>query len=379
MLSRATGFLFAFRLCLTFLWFQSEPARGSAAAILCSLALLLASLSYRLLTSPHSLVRQNYPTTVKWIGLYLLLALCSLLWTTVPSVAVAGAYWFGMTSDVGTVLILLQCQHMKAGLSIMQGFVVGAVVVAKTAWSVSPTMDLRLGNEDFLHPNAVGFELAIAALMAIYLGRVHKGWSWIAAGLATTLLRTLSKASIAAFIVASLFYFFRTSDLSRKAKLVLGLGCAAVVGFFWTVLEAYADMYAQGRNLETLTGRTLIWATSLEIALEKPWLGHGFYSFRWVVPLFGDFEAWQAHNELLQQFFAYGILGVGIVLTLYWHFYRQIRFTYDCQLASLSLALLIFALVRGLVDAERFGLCLPLWLIALLSLSMSHIATSNLS
>ena len=70
------------------------------------------------------------------------------------------------------------------------------------------------------------------------------------------------------------------------------------------------NTYDQVNHVETLTGRTFIWAVAWEEALKSPWLGHGFYSFRFVIPVVGAFEPWQAHNELLQQFFCYGIVGL---------------------------------------------------------------------
>ena len=90
------------------------------------------------------------------------------------------------------------------------------------------------------------------------------------------------------------------------------------------------------------------------------------------MPPFHDFEAWQAHNEILQQFFCYGVLGVVAVLGLYWAFFRQLRHTRQTRLAKLGIALLLFALVRGLVDTERFDLSFPLWLMSALSLSVAR-------
>ena len=58
---------------------------------------------------------------------------------------------------------------------------------------------------------------------------------------------------------------------------------------------------------------------------SKPWIGHGFHSFRNVVPAFGPFEPWHAHNELLQLFYAYGVVGILLFLMVYGSFYLQIR------------------------------------------------------
>lgn len=380
MLPNIVGFVFAFRISLTFLFFQSDPAQGSAATVLLSVVLFLTALMRRSIDPLESRDGISLPLTVWWIGIYLVLVLCSLAWTTVPSLPDATAYWLAMAADVGTILLLVYYRPMaRQAHHIMQGFVIGTSMVGVIAWCIPAMDDLRLGNEDFLHPNAIGFELAIAALFAFYLAHSRKYWTWFAAGLAITLLRDLSKTCIAAFVLAALFYLLQDSQLGCRSRIAIGAGVTLVVVSFWTILEAYADIYSQSTNVETLTGRTVIWATSLEIALEKPWIGHGFYSFRWTVPLFGDFEAGHAHNELLQQFFAYGVLGVAVVVILYWVFFRQIRATPSCGLKTLALALLIFALVRGLVDTERFDLSYPLWLIALLSASLYGVAMGEAS
>jgi exopolysaccharide production protein ExoQ len=371
MLSAIVGFIFAFRISLTFLWFQSDAASGSAVVVALSVGLLLCAFGYWAINSQLRL--STYPRPITWIGIYLVLTAFSLLWTTTQSILSAVGYWIAMAADVGTVMLMLSDRVMARSRQMMQGFIIGTAVVAFIAWSAPTMADLRLGDEDFLHPNALGFNLAIATLFAIYLASYHKAWKWLAAGLAFTLVRTLSKASIMAFLAASLYYLLRGSRISHKAKIKIGIAASLALAYFWTLLEAYADLYTQGSQAETLTGRTVIWAESFSIAMEKPWLGHGFYSFRWVVPLFGDFEAWQAHNEFLQQFFAYGIVGVFLVLALYWVFYRQVRVTPNCGLKTLATALLIFALVRGIVDTDRFDLSYPLWLMAMLSISLSSV------
>jgi exopolysaccharide production protein ExoQ len=370
-LAGTVGFVFAFRVCLTFLWFQAHPVEGSAVTVGLSLALLLITISFWLISPPPRKQYSFNPVVLKLIGVYLALSAISLSWTTTQSVTAAAGYWIAMAADVGTVLLLLRYPPAELqSARIMKGFVIGAAATAAVAWCIPAMDDLRLGDEDFLHPNAIGFELALAALFAIYLARDSKIWRWVGGGIAVTLLRTLSKASIIAFVSAALFYLLRGARISHKAKVKIGTGATLAIVYFWTVLEAYADLYSQGSNPETLTGRTIIWATAWDIAWEKPWLGHGFYSFRWVVPLFNDFEAWQAHNEFLQQFFAYGVCGVIVVALLYWTLYRQIRASAGSGLKTLASALLIFALVRGLVDTERFDLSYPLWLMALMSVSL---------
>ncbi len=369
-LSATAGTIYAFRVCLTFLWFQDQPAVGTAVTVGLSLTLLIAALAYKSLIGPGLSFRNPTPRTLRWINGYLLLAVASLAWTTTQSVPAALAYWGAMAADVMTVALLLRGNPDAEAAALMKGFVIGAAVVAVIAWCAPDMDDLRLGDDDFLHPNAIGFVFAISALFAFRLAREGSRWKWLGVLIAITLLRTLSKACIVAFLAAAIFYLLHDANLSRQAKVKIGVIANAILIGFWGLLEAYLDMYAQGSRAETLTGRTFIWAESFAIALEKPLLGHGFYSFRWVVPPFGDFEAWQAHNEFLQQFFSYGVVGVVVVAILYAVFFLQVRRSASCDLKTLAYALLLFALIRGLVDTERFDLSFPLWLMAMFALSL---------
>jgi O-antigen ligase len=258
----------------------------------------------------------------------------------------------------------------------MKGFVCGACLVAVVAWSLPPTADLRLGDEDFLHPNAVGFLFSIATLLAFHLARKTGPWIWPALFLGATLLRTLSKSSIIAFAAAFSFALIRDSTLSRKVKLWIGTAAGLILASLWEILEAYFITYSQGLGPETLTGRTLIWAASLEYAIKKPLLGNGFYSYRFIVPPFGTFEAQQAHDELLQQFFSFGAVGVLLTIAIYWIFFRQIRRSPPSHLKTLSATLLLFALIRGLTDTQISDLSFPLWLMTMLSILLASQTSS---
>ena len=370
------GFVFAFRVCLTFLFFQSAPITGAAVTVALSVLLLLAALGSWAASSPPREGRERHSRTIAWIWLYLLLAAVSLSWTTTHSIVNAAAYWLGLAADVMTVVLMVwHGPAYEKATGIMKGYVVGAVALAIVAWCTPTMEDLRLGHEDFLHPNAIGYAFALAALFAVFLSRQSRVWVWTGMGLGITLLRTLSKASIIAFLAAMVLYMLSDSKMRRRSKVRIGVAVAVVLALSWSLLENYVDLYTQGTQAETLTGRTIIWAQAYDTAWEKPWLGHGFYSFRWVVPLFGDFEAWQAHNELLQQFFAYGVAGVAVVIILYLNLYRDLRSARGAPQQVLGSALLLFAVVRGLVDTERFDLTYPLWLMAMMSIWLSHTPT----
>jgi exopolysaccharide production protein ExoQ len=368
LLASLVGFIFAFRICLTVLWFQDAPESASILSVALSLTLFFAAALSTIGSTPAIPASSFRTPTLRSIAALLSLVLVSLLWTPAPFAAAAG-YWCAWAVDVLTIWFILRDGPPEiSAAAIMKGFVSGSCLVAIVAWSLPATRDLRLGEEDFLHPNALGFLFSIATLLAAHLARRSTPWVWPALFLGATLLRTLSKSAIIAFVAAFGFALIKDSTLSRKVKIWIGIAASLILASLWGLLEAYLTTYTEGTGPETLTGRTLIWAISLEYAIKKPLFGNGFYSYRFVVPPFGKFEAQQAHDELLQQFFSFGAVGVLLTIALYWIFFRQIRRAAPSQLKTLAATLLLFALIRGLTDAQNFDLNFPLWLMAMLSI-----------
>ena len=281
-----------------------------------------------------------------------------------------------MACDFITVIMLLRIGSVdETSCKVDEWVCLGCMRDCPRRWMLPSQSDLRLGDEDFLGPNQIGYACAFAVFFAQYLmRRGEKGFAIPALFLALTLLRSLSKTTLIAFVAGQALLLFRDRSLSRKTKLYISSSGVLVVTAFWSLLTAYYDVYTHaGNQSETLTGRIGIWAYILNEALQQPWIGHGFHSVWKVIPPFGPFEARHAHNELLQQFYAYGVVGVAIVLALYWSVYRDIRKISIDSLKTLFFAMLLFVLVRGLADTEVFDLSLPLWFLALIGSTMiSH-------
>jgi oligosaccharide repeat unit polymerase len=273
-----------------------------------------------------------------------------------------------MASDFTIVVLLLRIGDIEdCAASLMTGFIWGTVAVGVFAWILPSQSDLRLGDEEYLGPNQIGFACAFAFFFAQYLmRRGRKGLSIPAFFLAVTLLRSLSKTTIIAFMVAQLFLLMRDRSIPWKTKLYVSCGGGLVFAAFWSVLSAYYDIYTHaGNQSETLTGRIGIWAYILNEAVQQPWIGHGFHSVWKVIPPFGPFEARHAHNELLQQFYAYGIAGVVLLIGVYASIFREIRRAAPASIRTLLQALFLFIVIRGFADTEVFDLSLPLWGVAL--------------
>jgi exopolysaccharide production protein ExoQ len=258
---------------------------------------------------------------------------------------------------------------------LMKGFICSSCGLALVAWVMPAQSDLRLGDEDFFNTNQIGYVCAFAFFLAQYLQRSRAGnWLFAAFFLGVTLLRSLSKTTIVAFLLSESFLLIQDRSIRRRTKLLLTFVAAAIVLGFWGLLESYYAVYTSaGNQAETLTGRIGIWAYMLDAGLEQPWIGHGFNSVWRVVPPFGDFEAWHAENELLQQFYAYGVVGICLLAGLYGSLCCQFRRLCQGPPKSLFLSMLLFVVVRGLAEAEPFDLLLPMWCIVLISLLAEHI------
>lgn len=159
--------------------------------------------------------------------------------------------------------------------------------------------------------------------------------------------------------------------MSRKTKLLLTFFVALLVFCFWSLLEAYYNIYTTtGNQAETLTGRTAIWSYIVNAAPERPWIGHGFDSMWNVVPVFGTFEARHAENELLEQFYSYGVTGIVLLCGIYISLYRYIRRLAHDSVRVVLASIILFVVVRGVAEAEPFDLLLPLWTVSFIALPL---------
>ncbi len=368
------GFFFSFRaiVVLSSVNLLGTEAKTGAAISLALNFALLGAVCFDALGAGrrglHSILRVP---TLRWVAAFLALSLCSFAWSATVSVSSSLIYWCGMTADVAIVVLLLRAQPVDAvAESVMKGFIWSTCLLAAIAWVMPVQADLRLGNEEYFNTNQIGNLCAFAIFLAQYLMRRNAGkWGWVAAFLAVTLLRSLSKTTIAAFVLSQAVLLIQDKAMSRRTKVLLTVAAMLVVFAFWGLIESYYDVYTNaGNQADTLTGRVGIWATVWDAALERPWIGHGFDSMWKVIPPFGPFEARHAENEVLQQFYAYGVAGVAMLVGLYGSFYRQLRGVSNGPVRVLLMSFLLFIVVRGLAEAEPFDLLLPLWTIVLVSM-----------
>lgn len=367
------GFYLSFRLIFTVSLVRvvgANPQSGSIVRIASGFLLVAAAWLWLLGSSQRSLTHLARLPTLRWVCIYLALSLCSLLWGEASSPAASLAYWCGTASDVILIALLIRSNHAPAyAASLMRGFICSTCVIAIIAWLMPAQYDLRLGDEAYFNSNSIANLAVTAILFAQYLTKrsTRSNWSIPISFLAITVLRTLSKTTIVAFAVAESYLILRDRSMSRRKKLLIILSAVGVLLLFWGLLAAYFDFYTSyGNESVTLTGRTAIWAYLAEHSLERPWFGHGFDSMWNVVPVFGTFEARHAENELLEQFYSYGVAGIIVVIGLYADFYRTVRRHCPSPERAICIAMLLYVVIRGTAEAEPFDLLMPLWVLTLL-------------
>jgi O-antigen ligase len=377
-LAFVVGFFFAFRLFILLLsvWtLGADPQTGVEASLGVNFA-LLGVVAFDSLGGPRrgksGLLRMP---SVRWALFFLGFSCCSLLWSSAVSLPAAGAFWCGMAADTAIVILLLRARPAEEiAHALMKGYVCGACLIATIAWVLPAQSDMRLGYEDLLGPNQIGYLCAFGFFFAQYVARTSRGpWSFAMALLGVTLLRSLSKTTIVAFLAGETFLLVRDRSIRRRTKVLLGLGTLFVVLVFWNLLSSYYDIYTNaGNQSETLTGRIGLWAVFLDEAVQRPLIGHGFHSVWKVIPPYGpeQFEARHAHNELLQQFYAYGVMGLVMLAGIYGSVLLQIRKMPRNPRRTFFLSFLLFIVIRGFADTEPFDLSLPLWSIVLISMLM---------
>jgi exopolysaccharide production protein ExoQ len=308
---------------------------------------------------------------LQWVLLYLAFAGCSLFWSASASPLGSAAYWGGIVLDVALVVMLFRAWGSNsASHSLMKGFIAGSCMLAVIAWLMPAAADLRLGDLDYFNTNQIGNLCALSLLMCALLAARGDGrWRLTTIFLVLTLFRSLSKSTIIAFIAWQAYQLTHDIGISRKRKSLVVASAIVLTLCFWGLFDTYYDVYStEGNQAETLTGRTAIWTWTLDAALDHPWFGNGFDAMWKVAPPFGGdlFEARHAENELLQQFFAYGLCGIILTGAVYGSLYRGIRKLPLGTERIILTSFLIYVLVRGFAEAEPFDLLLPMWLIATL-------------
>jgi exopolysaccharide production protein ExoQ len=313
-----------------------------------------------------------------WVG-------ASLLWTGASSRFTALAYYaVEIMSLISVFLLCFWGGSDRVLRSSLQGFCVATAIVILTLIVFGiRNEEGRLGDH-FLHPNSLGRRSVLAAASCFYLiGSLDKSSRNAFATyvmmliLSAGVFLSLSKTSILTFfIVLGMMQLSMKISMQKKATIFVFVIIVAAVSAssIMEYLNYYLE-YSNGESLYTLTGRTMIWRDTWTMIQQQFWIGYGLLAFRDLGPQIAAVRLVHAHNEWLQIWFSYGLIGlllaVGFYLSFLYQAGRALTRTSTRSLGSLALGIAICGLVFGISEASVTTLILPVELILLLAMALS--------
>lgn len=208
-------------------------------------------------------------------------------------------------------------------------------------------------------PNTIGLTAALSAYLSYRASTATRGynrifWQLGAVFSFSILLLTLSKTSIAAFLVAVIFSSRPLKKINAKTIITTIVVCSIL--FFPYGSTLYSKIES---NEITFTGRTLLWGGIVNYV--SGWsilVGNGYNSSKEITQeigfdIFGVTSFTQAHNAYFEAYLNTGILGVaailGIVFTLFKIFFSKFRSNHSY---ITSRGIFIILAIRSLMEAS---------------------------
>lgn len=196
------------------------------------------------------------------------------------------------------------------------------------------------------------------------------------------LIITSSRGGALSLLFSMLIYFlllYREKIVNLRKIILLCLMLTVVSGVVFLILpskvtDAVTARFdpAQSESLHDLTsGRTLIWSCGLRLFMESPIFGHGNRAFLPLLEKKFSIRA-VAHNQYLEHLVNYGILGLTILLMIFFRLFQyvwnQIHATRDIWNKQLYISYIagfsgyIFSLLSINMSYSKF----PFWIYAAL-------------
>jgi hypothetical protein len=302
-----------------------------------------------------------------WAGL-------SLLWTPAP--ASATLYYFAYLMQVIVAYILCKLYPIRDVFRCAcKGSAYGAAAAIPLAILLTGYSAGRLGEGEgsLTIVSTLAFSVCTAILSVVYL----VGNRAISKSKATFLMIFLlaglylifAKTEIISLAVAGAAYvLLAPGSTGRRLARIACMAAGAVVA--WISAASKVAEYASKGQADTLSGRTILWAQTYMQIVNGPWMrGFGFLAFREIGPV-----PWKAldsivaaHNEFMNVWFNFGMVGVVLVyasyLALGFSSFRARR-RGGGLITVLAICAVIFCLARGVGEANATMCIFPIpWLL----------------
>lgn len=271
----------------------------------------------------------------RYIWVILALVILSFFWSEIPGRTLSRSFSFTGSTLLGVYFATRYT--LKQQLQLL-GWTFGLVVGLSLVYALLlPKYGIMGGVHAgawrgiYTHKNNFGKMMTLSSIVfTLLLTSGQKQRLWFSLGLGLSIMLLLLSTSKGALVnVVAMWLVIAVCRLFRLQYhlLVVSLGSIAIVSgaiSLWFVenLESIV-VDVLGKDL-TLTGRTDLWMTVLEMIRQRPWLGYGYQAF-WnglngPSAVVWRAEAWQvpdAHNGFLDLLLQLGIVGMAVFLIGY--------------------------------------------------------------
>ena len=275
-----------------------------------------------LLRRPRSL-QGLWQGPLKWLPIYATLCIISCAFAIQKAFSVAWAF------KLGVVVLLLQLcrsqiqdeKSLKAFLNFTLWGVAFLTIVppVRALFLTGPIFeDGRLGNS--ISPtglSAIAGTLFLTALAFHPVTRSRKTWFLAAAG-AIVMFLAGGKAAIIAGVLSAMLFFLMQKRPVAAAGVAVGVLAIGTVVIAMTPVSGYLQNYASG-DAATVTARSGLWSQALPIILNRPLLGYGYASSRFIsLQVAGVvWDPGHLHNGFLEALYNNGLLGLLVMLAIH--------------------------------------------------------------
>ncbi len=207
--------------------------------------------------------------------------------------------------------------------------------------------------------NACGYIAALTLLLLYYwrhtLPRLSLFFGILVILNLACLLMSHSRTAVAALVLGITIAAITKASPTRMALLFLGI-CLAMIGMATLNADATFEWLARSGDaleIQSGSGRTAIWATTLDLIGQRPLFGWGYAASNALIPAqihSIGFIANHAHNAFLQIALCIGFAGLLLFMALMvTKLYFAIKYS-----AQLNIALIFFLLIDGLTEPIAF-------------------------
>jgi O-antigen ligase len=321
------------------------------------------------------------------LGLFVLWAFASSLWSPLPAVSVGQAVTL-LAQLLLAVAIALSWRTAASTSTVLAHLTAALLVTCVTLLAVhaaNPELSgfSRDNDDGLFHPTKIG-RMASLGLVLVLACRLIWDWRWTRVLLLPSLVvfpivlvMAASRAALGLTIVLVVILLGTMGNRRRLGALALAGSLAAIVypiadpglDAARHVVGAAADYARRGESAEmlrSLTGRTELWRVLLDSFREAPLAGHGYFvmSKDGAVDVWNDVRNRGAHNVVLQVAVSTGLVGLLLFAGGLWRAIvpacrRLVWTAEDCRLRRLAAAAGLWYLGAGVVSESFMGALAP--------------------